>query len=204
MSSNKIINCNNVSIISIRLAKFMKNLCFNRTNKLNNSDSPFCGRSVNINILDYGERLGDHMNCGEIAYITACALLERLYFKNPSLFTERTAHKLMFASVLVSLKWSEDMFYLNSFYSNVGGLAVKETNYLEIEFLKALDFKIFISEEEYEKAQKVLSNTSTVITNTNTSTDCFSTEKISSTTTITTSTFTKTATPVSSSSTCCR
>eukprot|EP00298_Acanthocystis_sp_HF-20_P010139 c1869_g1_i1.p1 GENE.c1869_g1_i1~~c1869_g1_i1.p1 ORF type:complete len:219 (+),score=82.49 c1869_g1_i1:83-739(+) len=152
------------SSIAIRLAQVVVNLC-SKQNKKVLCVSPFYGRNVNINLLDYGERLGTYMSCSETSYHVACVLLERLFLKDSSYFCERAAHKLLFASVLVGLKWTEDFFYDNYYYANIGGLALKETNYLESEFLKALDFGTFVNEQDFFRAKMTLANPSLVMIN---------------------------------------
>ena len=65
-------------------------------------------------------------------------------------------HRLIITAVTVSTKFSSDFFYSNSRYSKVGGISLKEMNYLEIQFLILCDFNLLISIEEFEKYATLL------------------------------------------------
>ena len=55
------------------------------------------------------------------------------------------------ATLIVSIKFNDDVFFNNEFYSKVAGISCLEINNLEKEFLKMIDFNIHIEDEEFEK-----------------------------------------------------
>lgn len=65
-------------------------------------------------------------------------------------------HRLIMTAVTVSTKFSSDFFYSNSRYSKVGGISLKEMNYLEVQFLILCDFNLLISIEEFERYATLL------------------------------------------------
>lgn len=65
-------------------------------------------------------------------------------------------HRLIITAVTVSTKFSSDFFYSNSRYSKVGGISLKEMNYLEVQFLILCDFNLLISIEEFERYATLL------------------------------------------------
>ena len=64
--------------------------------------------------------------------------------------------KIIFASFIVTIKFHEDDYYSLNYYSKLGGIPKKEIINLEYEFLKLMDFNLFIKEELYEKYNRYL------------------------------------------------
>lgn len=65
-------------------------------------------------------------------------------------------HRLIITAIAVSTKFSSDYFYSNSRYSKVGGISLREMNYLELQFLILCDFNLLITVEEYERYANLL------------------------------------------------
>lgn len=59
-------------------------------------------------------------------------------------------HRLIILGITVSSKFFSDVFYKNLRYAKVGGLQLEELNYLELQFLLLLDFKLMISVEDLQ------------------------------------------------------
>ena len=51
--------------------------------------------------------------------------------------------------MIISIKLTEDDTCLNSFYARLGGVSNDEMLRVESQFLKLLDFNVFISKEEF-------------------------------------------------------
>ena len=60
-------------------------------------------------------------------------------------------HRLIIAGVTVASKFFSDVFYTNSRYAKVGGLAVHELNQLELHFLLLNDFRLTIPMSELQQ-----------------------------------------------------
>ena len=58
---------------------------------------------------------------------------------------------MLFASILVSIKYNEDDFYKNNYYSQIAGVSVKELLRMESDFLALIDFTLFVNDDLYEK-----------------------------------------------------
>ena len=48
------------------------------------------------------------------------------------------------------MKYNEDELLTNTFYAKIGGISVAETNLLEVEFIKLINYRLYVSEEEYK------------------------------------------------------
>ncbi len=91
-------------------------------------------------------------------WVTSIIYLERFCEKASVVLTEFNVHKLLFVSLVLSLKLFEDINYNNAYYSNIIGINNKEMNYLEYLFLTTLDFKLNVSKSEYNKYKKYIDN----------------------------------------------
>jgi hypothetical protein len=58
---------------------------------------------------------------------------------------------MVLSSILIAIKYNEDDFYSNLYYSKVGGISISEINILENEFLKLIYFKLWIDLIEFDK-----------------------------------------------------
>lgn len=56
-------------------------------------------------------------------------------------------NRFMLIAIIVAIKYHDDDYYRNDYYAKVGGISIKELNSLEKEFLKLLDFKLYISKD---------------------------------------------------------
>lgn len=61
-----------------------------------------------------------------------------------------TWFRLILASVLITSKFYNDIFYGNHFVAYVGGVQLEEMNLLELEFLQYIDWSLFVDAPEYE------------------------------------------------------
>lgn len=59
-------------------------------------------------------------------------------------------HRLIISGITILSKFFSDIFYKNLRYAKVGGLPLEELNYLELQFLLLLDFKLMISVEDLQ------------------------------------------------------
>lgn len=57
----------------------------------------------------------------------------------------------MAVAVLITHKFLDDHFLLNSAFAKIAGLEIEELNYLEEVFLEILDYDVFVSPLEFEE-----------------------------------------------------
>lgn len=119
---------------------------------------PFYSKIIpDINIRDYYNRLYNYINCDSYIYIVSLSYIDRYINNNPSISINiYTIHRLIMTSVIIALKYVEDNIYNNKYYSDVGGIELKEINKLEIEMLKGLNFDLSINIKKYEHQIKKL------------------------------------------------
>ncbi|KAK9701201.1 hypothetical protein K7432_011817 [Basidiobolus ranarum] len=75
--------------------------------------------------------------------------------RNSSIFAENPAfgseYRVLVVALLAASKYVEDQSYNNQSWSEVSGFDIDELNSMEREFLEELDWKLWISPEEYEE-----------------------------------------------------
>ena len=49
---------------------------------------------------------------------------------------------------MIASKYSEDHYFSNKHYSKVGGISQEDIDMLEKEFLRTIDYNLFVSQEE--------------------------------------------------------
>ena len=88
------------------------------------------------------------MGCSFAAYLYSLVIIEKILHENHSFkLTERNIHRLLFTSIVISLKFVDDKFYKNKYYSSVGGVPLCTLNELEETMLGLLDYSCPIDSE---------------------------------------------------------
>ena len=64
--------------------------------------------------------------------------------------------RLMITGIVLAIKYNDDNYYDNVFYSKVGGITSYELNSLESEMLRLLAYDLYVSQEAYEHCLKAM------------------------------------------------
>ncbi|KAI9381481.1 hypothetical protein POPTR_015G112140v4 [Populus trichocarpa] len=99
-----------------------------------------------ISIQNYLERIFKYSNCSPSCFVVAYVYLDR-FSQRQSCFPLNSfnVHRLLITSVLVSVKFMDDIYYNNAFYAKVGGISTREMNLLEVDFLFGLGFQLNVT-----------------------------------------------------------
>ena len=121
-----------------------------KNNEINNSESDiFTIKSLpKLSISDYLNRIILYSNIEENTLISALIYIHIISKIKP--ITKYNIHKILFTSILISLKFNEDGIYKNNYYSEIAGVSTEELLILENEFLKLIKYKLFISEKTFD------------------------------------------------------
>lgn len=112
-----------------------------------------------ITPIEYLKRLARYSFCSTSVFVAAFLYLDRIAKVSDMklVINSLSLHRLLLTAVLLATKVVDDVLYDNAHFAKVGGLDVKELNMLEIDMLKLLKFKLFITQEEFEEFEmKVL------------------------------------------------
>lgn len=113
----------------------------------------------NVTVEKYLKRLKSVFQCSDAVFVLALIIVDRLLEKpdiEPHRITNKNVHRLYLASLIVTVKFNEDLVYGNSHYARAGGIQLREVNRLERFFLRALDYNFHVHPEQYELYERSL------------------------------------------------
>ena len=65
--------------------------------------------------------------------------------------SEFNIHQLLFTSIIIAIKYNEDLYYDNKYYAKIAGVTPKELQKMEGEFLKLIKFELYINKKIFDK-----------------------------------------------------
>lgn len=137
------------------IADLLNNICEENKDKTENIDKnikPFMTTNIpSMPIKDYLIRLCQFTKINESTIILILIYIDRICNFNKFTLTYRNIYKLLLSSMVVAIKYNEDNFYSSEIYAKIGGLSLKELNYLEFHFLILIKFSLFIEKELFDK-----------------------------------------------------
>ncbi|KAL8272491.1 hypothetical protein Esti_003614 [Eimeria stiedai] len=110
-----------------------------------------------ISVADYVERLARFFQCSRECFVLALLYIDRLLQSNSQVWLcPLNVHRLVVTALMVAVKFADDTFYSNAYYAKVGGLPVKEINYLEATLLRMLRFRLHVLPCEFERFYRLV------------------------------------------------
>ena len=117
----------------------------------------FSANSVpNISIKDYLIRIQTYSGIEKSTLILSLIQIDHICKKADLILTYFNIHRILFGAVLISIKFNEDSYYDNKFYSEIAGVKLKELKMIEYTFLELNDFNVFLNGKEYEQYRQYL------------------------------------------------
>ena len=111
-----------------------------------------------ISIRQYINRLFAMSKCSYSVLIVAYIYLKRI--QTIASINSGNIHRLLLASILVASKWVEDEFYDNAGFAQIGGVSLKEMNWLEWSLVGCLEYNISAEWSQFHECVTVLEGTS--------------------------------------------
>ena len=112
------------------------------------SKIPFSANLIpNISIEDYLLRIQTYSNIEESTFIISLIFIDKLCHTANVTLTHYNIHRILFTSVLISIKYNEDSFFDNKYYSEIAGVKIKELKLLEYTFISMVDFNLYVGDE---------------------------------------------------------
>ena len=112
----------------------------------------------NISIYDYLIRIQTYSNIEKNTLILSLIYIDRLCEIGHLTLTYYNIHRIIFVSILIAIKYNEDCFYDNKYYSEIAGVKLKELNLMENIFVEMCQFKYYVSLEIFEKYSQYLNS----------------------------------------------
>ena len=95
-----------------------------------------------ISIKDYLIRIQTYSNIERSTLIISLIYIDRFCNKAKVTLTHYNIHRILFSSILMGVKFNEDNFYDNKYYSQIAGVKLKELKVLEYNFIKMLNCEL--------------------------------------------------------------
>jgi hypothetical protein len=109
-----------------------------------------------ISVSDYLFRITKYAKVSDEILIIALIYLDKICKKNKIMLNSYNVHRLLFVSILVSIKMNSDKIYKNNYYSKISGIKPKELCLMEYEFCYLSGFMLTVKSEIYEKYKSFL------------------------------------------------
>lgn len=141
-------------------------------------------RIPSISIGHYLDRIAYYSECSEEALVMAFIHISRIYHSNTGMssgsntggngngasssssstkgfqLNTLSIHRLLLVAIMSSAKFYDDSYFNNAFYGKIGGVAIREINALEVEFLALIAFELYIPSKIYKRFYTELTNPS--------------------------------------------
>lgn len=109
-------------------------------------------RPPSISIHDYLARIAKYFGCSQECFVLGLVYIDRIVkFKPEFGISNLNIHRLLVTSIMLAVKFFDDIYYSNAYYAKVGGVKPSEMNALEALFVNLIDWKLFVSPSEYEQ-----------------------------------------------------
>ena len=117
----------------------------------------FSSNSIpSISLNDYLIRIQTYSEIEKSTLIISLILIDHICKKAQLILTYHNIHRILFGAILISIKYNEDTYYDNKYYSDIAGVKLKELKLIEYTFLELNNFNVFVSGEEYEQYRQYL------------------------------------------------
>ena len=128
------------------------------SNKFSKKKSPFnCDFIPNISLYNYIYRIQKYSGIEDGTLILALIYIDRICSNN-FIINYYNIHKILLIAVVFAIKYNEDNYYTNSYYSKIGGIKRNEFNALEKEFASIINFQFYVKKSLFDKYYKYINN----------------------------------------------
>jgi len=144
------INKKFIKIITSTLCQLINDNFSNKIHNKNSNIKIFYNKFIpEIKLSEYVLKIIELTKCEFNTIIYSLILIDKLYFKG-FIINEYNIYKLLYISIIISIKMNQDIIYDNKYYAKILGVEPKELLILEMNFLTLLNFNIYISNDSFQ------------------------------------------------------
>ena len=108
----------------------------------------FSANSIpSITIYEYLIRIQKYANPEKNTLILSLIYIDRLCKLGNIVLTYYNIHRILFAAILLAIKFNEDQFFENNYYADIAGIKVRELNFIEFHFFCMCDFNLYVNDD---------------------------------------------------------
>ena len=109
-----------------------------------------------ISIQDYLYRVHSFSEVEDNTLILALIYIDEICDISSIILSEYNIYKILFTSIIIAIKYNEDLFYDNKYYARIAGVTLKELKKMEIEFLELIKFELYVNKNIFEKYKRYI------------------------------------------------
>lgn len=108
-------------------------------------------RPPQVSLTSYASRIRKFFRCTDECFVLCLVYIDRIVHSHSDIqVNDLTCHRMLLVGTMIAAKFHDDEYAANSYYAKVGGIETSELNALEAEFLKALNFKLFVTGKDFD------------------------------------------------------
>ena len=112
---------------------------------------PFLSKkNQSLSIKKYLLRLVKYTQVESSTLIAMLIYIDRLCEINDFTINSLHIYKIIFSSLVLAIKYNEEVIFDNKFFARIGGISLSEMNFLETVYLNLINFKLYVSDEIFE------------------------------------------------------
>jgi hypothetical protein len=104
-----------------------------------------------LSIKEYLYRIQTYTEAEDNTIIIGLMYIDRICEHSSVILTPYNIHRIIFVSILMAIKYNEDICFEYDFYSKIAGIPMKELKILEGEYIDLIKFHFFINKEDFDK-----------------------------------------------------
>ena len=108
-------------------------------------------KKPSLSIKDYLFRIQNYTKAEDNTIIIALMYIDRLSDISSVLLTPYNVHRILFVSILLAIKYNEDICFGFDFYAKIAGMPINDLKKMERDFVYLIKFKFYIDKDEFEK-----------------------------------------------------
>jgi hypothetical protein len=82
--------------------------------------------------------------------VVSVILLDKFCCENQIEICIENIHRLFFVSLVIAIKYNEDLHYNNAVYAQIGGVKLNALSEMELNFLKKIEYKLFVDDKLFK------------------------------------------------------
>ena len=123
------------------------------------SNSKFSSKSIpGISVYDYLVRIQTYSRIEKNTLIISLIYVDKLCHSNKLILTYYNVHRILFTAIILAIKYHEDTFFDNKYYSEIGGLDMNDLKQLEFYFIQLCNFNLFVHDDIFENYSTYLNS----------------------------------------------
>lgn len=109
-----------------------------------------------LSVKDYLYRIQNYSEAEDNTFIIGLIYIDRMCEASSVIITPYNVHRILFTSILLAIKYNEDVNFSDIFYAKISGMNIKEIKKLERDFVDLIGFNFFVKKEYFQKYKQYI------------------------------------------------